>query len=70
MIPGPNVALIVANSIRYGIRYGIREATAGPVCRCAQSNDGRISGCGGLLLAQRFAFQLHLKTIYMGAGIS
>jgi hypothetical protein len=66
MIPGPNVALIVANSIR----YGIREATAGPVCRCAQSNDGRISGCGGLLLAQRFAFQLHLKTIYMGAGIS
>lgn len=37
LIPGPNVALIVANSLRYGIRHGLTTMAGAEVANAAQA---------------------------------
>ncbi len=56
MLPGPNVALIVANSIAYGSRYGL-ISVAGAVSAMAVQLTATTLGAATLLILMSFAFE-------------
>lgn len=70
LIPGPNVALIVANSLRHGVRYGLTTMAGTNLANVAQAGLAGLGLCtilgqlGGLLSLLRWIGVGYL--VYLG----